>query len=187
MQMAHALGLALYCYANDNNGHYPDGKSSTEIFQKLIDGGYVTDAGYFFIELPGKIKPVSGQRLRSENVCWDFTGGVTTSDSGSLPLVFPTGYRVNYSPSGSAVPSVKPAHRYYLWPRSWSRWWEGYPEQRTLIEDGIPVFYKDNHAQFAILKTSGGFADAIPNFVPADFVANGKVYRQLTPDGPLAP
>ena len=31
-------------------------------------------------------------------------------------------------------------------------------------------------------KTSDG---SIPNFVPADFDAKGKTYRQLTPDGPL--
>jgi len=35
------------------------------------------------------------------------------------------------------------------------------------------------------LSISGNSEDSIPNFVPADFDAKGKTYRQLTPDGPL--
>ncbi len=186
-QAAHALGLAIYCYANDNNGHYPDGKSSTEVFQKPIDGGYITDAGDYFVELSGKTKPVAGQPLKPENVCWDVTGGVTTSDPESIPLIFLTGYKIAYRPNGPAVPLVKPMRRYFVWPRSWSRWWGGYPDERTLIEDGLPVYYKNNSARFLLMQQSNDGADKVLNFVPADFDGMGKTYRQLTPDGVLAP
>ena len=40
MQMARAIGLAMFAYASDHNGAYPDGKTSTEVFQKLIDEKY---------------------------------------------------------------------------------------------------------------------------------------------------
>ncbi len=53
VQTAHALGIALYSYANDNQGLYPDGTSSTEVFQKLMDGGYVTDPAIFYIAMDG--------------------------------------------------------------------------------------------------------------------------------------
>ena len=54
IQTAHGLLMALYAYSNDNEQRYPDGASSTEVFQKLMDGGYVTDASYLSIPLPGK-------------------------------------------------------------------------------------------------------------------------------------
>ena len=68
-QQTRALDLAMYSYCNDNDQKYPDGKSSTEVFQKLMDGGYVTDPALFYLPLPGKIKGVVGHRLKPENVC----------------------------------------------------------------------------------------------------------------------
>ena len=108
----------MYSYAQDNSGNYPDGKSSTEVFQQLLDGGYVTDASIFYIPAPGKTKPVSGQKLRPENVCWDVTGGLTNHSPGELPLLFLTGYRVSYSPGGAAVPV---ANATVMASRTWSQ------------------------------------------------------------------
>jgi hypothetical protein len=40
-------------------------------------------------------------------------------------------------------------------------------------------------AMFWKLTLSDNSNASIRNFVPADFDAKGKTYRQLTPDGPL--
>jgi hypothetical protein len=114
VQMSHALGLALYSYANDNNQQYPDGANSTEVFQKLLDGGYVTDPAAFYIPMPGKIKLLTtGQKLKPENVCWDVTAPVDLSGTPkNLPVLFMTGYRINYVPGGSATPVIKPFPRF---------------------------------------------------------------------------
>jgi hypothetical protein len=61
MQMLRAIGLAMYSYANDNGGNYPDGKSSTEVFQKLLDGGYATDPALFYLRLQARPSPSSGK------------------------------------------------------------------------------------------------------------------------------
>src|SRR5271154_5424604 len=51
VQEAHAIGLAMYSFANDNNQTYPDksGGSATagDIAGNLLAGGYVTDATIF--------------------------------------------------------------------------------------------------------------------------------------------
>jgi hypothetical protein len=157
MQQTRQIGLCLLSYVTDNGGAYPDGKSSTEIFQKLLDGNYVTDPSFFYTPLPGKTKPVAGQKLKPENVCFDVTAGVDSDAPDGLPLVFTTGYKVTYAPGAAAVPLAKP-----------------YPP-------AIIVFYKDNSAKVLIASPDGSIA----NFVPAGFDPKSKTYRQLTPDGPL--
>ncbi|MCE0498282.1 MAG: hypothetical protein LV481_10095 [Methylacidiphilales bacterium] len=162
MQTSHAIALVMFQYANDHNGNYPDGKSSTEVFQKLIDGGYITDPLIFYVQMTGKTKPTS-LRLKPENVCWDVTSTPDGSTSDELPLVFLTGYKVNYVPGGAAVPLMKPEYQ------------------------GIAVCYKSNNASFVVAPSSTAVNPdgSIPNFVPADFNPQGKTYRQLTPDGVL--
>jgi hypothetical protein len=58
MQQCRQIGLMLFQYATDHvtDNPFPDGKSSTEVFQKLIDGGYCNDPGVFFVPLSGKSK-----------------------------------------------------------------------------------------------------------------------------------
>jgi hypothetical protein len=160
MQAGRQIGMMMFSYSTDHGGSYPDGNSSTEVFQKLIDGNYVTDPTIFYIPLPGKIKPLPGQKLKPENVCFDVTSGVD-SDSTDVPLVFVTGYKVTYAPGASAVPLAKP-----------------HPA-------GMIVFYKTDSAKVmlpAVVENSDG---SISNFIPASFDPKGKTYRQLTPDGPL--
>jgi len=74
VQSGHAIGLALYSYANEHGGNYPSGVSSTEVFQILLDGGYATNPRIFYVPMPGKIDPQAGQKLKPENVGWDFYG-----------------------------------------------------------------------------------------------------------------
>lgn len=172
----------MFSYSTDNNGHYPDGKSSTEVFQKLLDGGYCVDPAIFYIPLPGKTKPVVGKKLKPENVCFDVTIDADSHSSDKLPLVFMTGYEVTYMPGGSAVPIIKPYPRFRLEWTTWDNWWYEKP-----TPPGIAVFYIGNSVKYMNLDTSANSGGSIPNFIPPDFKPDGKTYRQLTPDGPLSP
>ena len=186
MQTARQIGQCLFSYSSDNtqnNNAYPDGNSSTEVFQKLIDEGYVTDSTVFYLPLPGKIKPLPGQKLKPENVCFDLTSGVDSNSPSGLPLVFMTGYKVTYAPGAAAVRLTKPYPQYYLKPRTWSQWWNN--EHPDLAQFGIAVMYKGNEAKFMKLGTTVNPDGSIPNFIPPDFKPDGRTYRQLTPDGLL--
>ena len=182
-QAAHMLGIALYAYANDNSGNYPEGKSSTEICQKLLNDGYITDPGIFCVSGSGKIKAESGQKLKPENVCWDYTAGLSTKSPGEVPLFFLTGYRVRYVPGGRAIPLPKSD-----WPlRSWSQWWNKEPRPGSLFQGGVAVFYVNNSTKFINRVTAPDGTSSIPNFISPDYKPDGKTYRQLTPDGVLPP
>jgi len=160
MQQCRQIGGALFVYATDNvqnNNVYPDGKSSTEIFQKLLDENYVTDPSVFYFPMPGKTPPTAGQKLKPENVCFDVTLSADSDASDSMPLVFVTGYKVTYAPGAAAVPVAKP-----------------FPQSMI-------VFYKGHNSKVLIAGTDGSIA----NFVPSSFDPKGKTYRQLTPDRPL--
>ena len=169
LQTAHAIGLALYSYANDHGGKYPDGKTSTEVFQQLLDQGYVTDPALFFasyMRVSGKVPP-TGNVLRSENVSWDVTGGADTSASDELPLLFLTGYKITYVAGAPAVLSAPPPKR------TWGQWWDDVPAWEPFM-----AFYSKGNFAKSVLANSDG---QIPNFIPADFDPKGKTYRQLTP------
>jgi hypothetical protein len=160
LQIAHEIGRAFFNYAQDHNGNYPVGKSSTDVFQQLIDGGYVDDPTLFYSALQpdGKVK-ANSKTLIPENVCWDVTIPLDFSSSDALPVVFSTGYRIEYAPNGKASPLAG---------------------RKT---PGIAVFYHSNAAWF---KTDNPQADhVILNFISPDFKPDGKTYVQLTPDGPL--
>jgi len=183
MPQVRQIGEMMSSYASDHGGSYPDGNSSTEIFRKLIDEGYCTDPTIFYFSLPGKIKPIAGQKLKPENVCFDVTSGVDPDSSDFLPLVFTTGYKVAYVPGGHAVPIIKPYPSYEFKPRTWIQWW--YQKPLSEHPPTIKVFYKSNDAISLFFQFAGNPDASIPNFVPAAFDAKGKTYRQLTPDGPL--
>lgn len=166
LEPAHAIGLALYSYANDNGQKYPTGKSSTEVFQKLIDGGYVTDPRLFYVEelhIPGK-HPAASNKLKPENVCWDVTVPSDLKSDESLPLLFITGFKVTYVPGGSAVPRPTPT-------------------ASSVIHAGIYVYYVNNSAMFR--PNDGKPDEVVPNFVSPSFKPGGITYIQLSPDGPV--
>jgi hypothetical protein len=169
VQTAHLLTTALYSYANDHNGKYPDGKTSTEVFQQLLDQGYVTDPTIFyfdFLHLPGKVRP-ENNRLKPENVTWDVTAGVDASSPGDLPVVFLTGYRVDYQAGGSANLMQAPPKR------TWGDWSNDTPKWEPFMAYGC--------TSGSAHKTLANADGTIPNFIPADFDPKGKTYRQLTP------
>ncbi len=137
----------MYSYANDNDGKYPTGKSSTEVFQQLIDGGYIYDPAVVYTRMAGKVKPLAGQKLRPENVCWDVTADVTLHSPESLPLLFTTGYKVSYAPGADALPFLKPYPIYLPEPRTLMQWWnEG--ARFGGNDPGIAVYYLNNSARF---------------------------------------
>jgi hypothetical protein len=183
MQTAHTLALALFQYSIDHDGNYSDAKSSTEIFQRLIDGGYITDPKIVYLSVPGKTMPVPGAKLTPENVGWDVTADVTSSSPDGLPLVFMTGYRIEYEPDGRAIP-VGGSNEAVAPRRTWQEWWNG----RNVPPAGIPVAYKSNQTIFIPAKESFvGPHGAILHFVDPKTDFAGKTYRQLTPDGELPP
>jgi hypothetical protein len=181
LQVAYYLRL----YALDHHGHFPEGKTSTEVFQRLIDENYVDDLDMF-----GK-PPPEGQRLKPENVRWDVTCCVDSSAPDGLPLVFSTGYKVTYQPGSPAVP-LKPPQK------TWIGWWNR--TNRPFITV-VSLGYKAPHVTstkvwdeitktYSIFETSKDGSQvifdaaedgSIPNFIPSNFDPKGKTYRQLTP------
>jgi len=188
-RQAHAIGLLMMAYADAHDGAFPTGKSSTEIFQKLVDENHMMPSGksyaeilegltqnqpvndpiFFWLDVPGKTRATSAV-LKPENVCWDVTVSVNRNSPGELPLVFVTGYRVTYAPGGTALPL----------PQTGVRPWTAVlyangSAYGTSIEFGIPP---------GLMIQSDS---SVLNFIPATFNPAGKHYQQLTPDGPLAP
>lgn len=162
VERARVLAMALYAYAKAHDGKYPTGASSTEVFQKLIDGHYLSDPGTVFdpaLAAQGKIKATS-KALTPQNVCWDVTVPADTRSPDALPLVFETGFRVTYAPHGTAEP-LAPA----------------------MTGNGIVVCYCDLDAEH--LKSGWNHNGIISDFVPASFDPRGAAYVQLTPNGPL--
>jgi type II secretory pathway pseudopilin PulG len=188
MQTTRALALAMFEYANDNNEQYPDGASSTEVFQKLMDGNYISDPSIFFVALPGKVRAESGAKLKPENVAYDVTSGVDAHSPDDLPLVFLTGFRIDYHAGASAVSLVKPFPSTAV---SLTSWFSHRDEPSTTFE-GLPISYKSNNAFFRVTNAGGhptqytpdGYG-IVPNVVETGFDPGGKVYHQLTPDGVL--
>jgi hypothetical protein len=173
MAAAQSIGSALDKYAADNGGQYPDGSTSTEIFQKLLDKHYLSDPSLFYLSHVEK----SGEditRLKPESVCWDVTCCVDGDSPDNVPVLFLTGYKVTYDPKGNATLIDK-----FDW-SSITSWKEllssgDVPPQRL----GIFIHYKNKSTVWKIPDNNGN----IPDFISGDFDAKGKVYHQLTPVG----
>jgi hypothetical protein len=157
IQQVHVIGIAMFAYACDNNGAYPTGNSSTEVFQKLIDGGYVSEPSTFYVKMTGKVAP-SSSKLKPENVCFDVTVAVDGKSSDMVPLVYLTGFRLDFTPDSTAVP-VSDAVKQF---------------------GGISLFYKGNSSAFHKSDPDGSVPHLI---VPA--YQDATHYHQLTPVGPI--
>jgi hypothetical protein len=181
MQQTRQIGLMMFSYANDHEQQYPDGKSSTEVFQKLVDGQYCSGPSVFYIPRIGKTAALPGQKLKSENVCFDVTINLNASSSDQLPVVFTTGYRVDYIPGGTAVP-LKDSPQFNDDSR---HWWTLEKEQAPWEDPGIAVAYKSNSARFLKLEFAPNGDQIISNFISPNYKPDGKTYQQLTPDGVL--
>jgi hypothetical protein len=169
MQTSRSIGLCLYQYSVDHSGHYPEGKTSTEVFQHLIDEKYVTDPSIFYcsyLKIPGKVRS-QNDHLKSENVSWDVTCCVDSSAPDGLPVVFLTGYKVTYQAGARAI---------LLHPLPAQPWWRSmfYEQPKPPF---LAVCYKNNSAMVKRADDDQSISD----FIPANFDSAGKIYRQLTP------
>jgi hypothetical protein len=186
MYTTRALALALADYAAAHDGHFPTGNSSTEVFQKLLDEGFVNDPSIFVGGYPRLDKVTSmdsKQKLKPENVGFDLTTPVDASSPDHLPVVFLTGYKIVYSPGADAVPlSSRVAARI--------------PCRAVGYKDGSATYYAIDSFRLPSRGWSdpnarnpyatGARSDGVINdFIPDDFDSRGVVYRQLTPTGAL--
>ena len=149
-----AIVQAMNAYAAVHGGAYPTGDTSTEVFQKLLDGHFVSDPKTFFVLTGGKF-PADSNQLDSRNVCFDVTAGASAKSPDDLPLVFTSGFEVKYKPGVNASHS----------------------SDIVGILHGIAVGYKGGAAHFRHEVSDG----TLPNFFPADAEAEGAGYRQLEP------
>jgi hypothetical protein len=181
METTRQIALAMAQYAQDHGGKYPGGASSTEVFQKLLDGKYVTDPATFYLIMPGKTQP-TGTRLLPQNVCYDVTSGVDANSPESLPVVFVTGFRVEYQPDGSAISLTRSFPVYAYSAESSMKWLTGSELEPVF---GLAVADKGSEAKFRDGQLNRDGYGSVPNVLPADFDAHGAAYRQLTPSGAL--
>jgi hypothetical protein len=151
---AQAIVKAMHAYATDHGGAYPEGGTSTEVFQKLLDGHYVSNPKTFFVLTGGKF-PADSNQLDSRNVCFDVTAGASPKSPADLPLVFTAGFDVTYRPGVNATHAT----------------------DIVGILHGIAVGYNDGSAHFRRAAADG----TVPDVVPADFKAEGETFRQLKP------
>jgi len=173
-RQAEKLAAVLNAYADDHDGKYPDGASSTEAFQKLVDAGYLTlpAAGQLlYLPMPGKNKyefdltitdylsgkqPPPSHRLKAENVCFDLIAPMTVDAARqvpSAPLVISTGYRLSFEPG--AKPEVLE------------------PEQVQALKYGILIRVPDD----VVLFQPGEEISIMPGNIPA----REGPWRQLRP------
>ena len=186
LQTSHGLAAAMFQYSTDNNGNFPDGESSTEVFQKKLYPEYLTNPGYVFVNMAGKTKPADGQPLKPENVGYDVTGGINSNTPENLPLVFTTGYKVSYTAGQPAVPLGKSPPVYGGPPLTWSEWWQG--RAPAAPSTGLAVGFKDMSSAFFRFDPPDTQHPngSVSNIIRGLFDPNGQTYRQLTPDGSLS-
>jgi hypothetical protein len=176
------IATAMYRYSLDHGGKYPSGNSSTTVFQKLLDGGYVSDPETFYDRYisPEVKKTATSKTLAPENVSFDVTVPVTAGSPKGLPLVFVSGFKVTYEPGASAtapfhslgqISGMAAAYNDDVHPSNFITGLLGRPS----------VTYQ----KIDFYKSSTDVLRRVPNFIPATFHPDGNVYVQLTPDGPL--
>jgi hypothetical protein len=155
----------MIAYANDHGGKYPDGKTSTEVFQKLIDGQYINDPSFFYLRSMAGKRAATTNKLTADNVCFDVTSGVTNDAPDGLPVIFSSGYTVTYSPGANATRDAA-----------------GSPTPFPGVAVGLISKDKDSDGELVACRFTLAAEDgSIPAFVPATFKAGTNTYRQLKP------
>jgi hypothetical protein len=168
---------AMLLYAQDHQGKFPFGKSSTEVFQKLLEGGYA-DYSLFYFPMKGKTPALNRQPLKPENVCFDMTGPSDSSAPDDLPLVFSTGFKVSYKPGASAKRLVPLEFRV--------PGFELFRPDPGPSHNCIVIGYKLSQVRTLFVTDDATNPNgSARGFIPANFNAGGKIYDQLTPDGVL--
>jgi prepilin-type N-terminal cleavage/methylation domain-containing protein len=159
LQSAHALGLAMYSAANDNNQLYPDktGGSATaaDIAATLLSGGYVSDATIFYLSGDTAATKMdsthnTASTITQAYVCWDFLAnggnGVSSTAYPWLPIVWST-------IAGATAPTFTTA--------------AGSPITVTPVAAnpfgtaGLAVFYVNNAAAFVTATGTTGICNMV--------------------------
>jgi prepilin-type N-terminal cleavage/methylation domain-containing protein len=152
MQQGRQIGQVEFSYATDNtaNGNaYPAASSAESIANNLITASYVSDPSVFCVSGANGgqvVAKASGTTitLASNNITWNFTvlstnttGGITSSASDLIPLVYFSGQTVTYPvPTGGASLALSLT-------------------ASPFGQDGIAVFYKGNNAAYLKAGTGG--------------------------------
>ncbi len=158
------LRIGLEMYADKHHGLFPNGNSSTEVFQKLIDDEDLASRCVFF-DLNGKSLPTTN-KISPNNVCFDFTEGTDPKSPSWVPVLIPTGYLINYK-TGQAI---KLKTNSIVQNKIWISYATKYQNFPTIIYYFHFFPYHWDHVNIMLDK-------------PSD--ADTSQYRQLTPDGSL--
>jgi prepilin-type N-terminal cleavage/methylation domain-containing protein len=147
VQQGHAIGMAMFAFANDNNQLYPDtsnpsaGKSgAAAVAYALLAGNYVTDPAQFWIS-GGQATKYAGtgsaaaSTIAATNISFDFTGagggGLGTTQAQYLPLLWNSvGTGAAPSLGGSSAITISP------------------PSTAAFGTTGVSVFYCNESAAF---------------------------------------
>jgi len=115
-----ALGDAMRAYAAEHGGRYPEGVTSTEVFNVLIAEGYLEDHRVALdggIDKSNLFAVVAGTgeedetnpettRLKGPGVAWDATAGLDADTPADVPLLYTTGFDVTYAPGRRPIPQA---------------------------------------------------------------------------------
>ena len=161
------IGLAMMQYSMAHQNKYPSGDSSTEVFQKLMDEGYLdpdhVDDILYIHDMPGKVPYPGSGPLKPENVCYDVATPVTDRSHDGLPLVISTGWNLTFEEG--AIPAE-------------------YDQKLT----GALSTSRWSHAPAMIIYRKGGSARLLyperiqeGELIPIGFRQDKTAYRQLRP------
>jgi len=168
MQTGRQIGQVCFSYSTDNtaNGNaYPSDTDGYKIGQDLINAGYVTDPSVFVVSGQSGVANYSGGApisLTTTNCSWSFTvigtsttGGVTSSTSDLIPLIFfnngaDTSLTTPFPVTAGTATAIGTLGA-----------------SAPFQTDGIAVFYKGNNA--AYLKAGlSGTTGKVSNFISSN-------------------
>jgi len=153
------LGLLMMQYALDHEGQFPDGTTSTEAFQKLINAGILTSPNMLVLSLSKKDPVEAPAALTAANVDFDVIAPMDQNDPDWIPLLISSGWKVTLEPGSVPV----------LVDREAARAATGNP--------GMVVFRKGGSVEILSMEDLKA-----GKLIPADAIfPRGKTYRQLRP------
>ena len=178
VQTSHALGLAMYSFSNDNSQTYPDVSSgdASNVARLLLAGGYVSDAGIFFISGDPAGSKFAGTNAAGNivktNVSWDFLSnkgsGASSTSYTYMPLLWST--------AGTTPPSVGSLTANASVVAS-------LPIAAPLAPfqtDGMAIFYINNSAAFVSSQLSGSAYNVTMLTTSNDSSGSGSNYTVLS-------
>jgi prepilin-type N-terminal cleavage/methylation domain-containing protein len=166
MQSAHAIGLAMYSYANDNSQLYPDSATSSaqDVARALLAGSYVTDAAIFSLSGDtgagfAKVSSTTNTAttITKNQISWDFIGaatagqGVSSTSYPFIPCLWSTINGTATAPvfstaAGSAITTAPVS-------------------TNPFGTAGIAVFYINNSAAFVTTQLNAAGTGSVVNMV----------------------